>query len=42
MDHILALHRRAADPADAEAVAACRARAEEAFSKLNGSADHCP
>ena len=29
----------AVDPADAEAVAACRARAEEAFSKLNGSAD---
>ena len=29
----------AVDPADAEAVAACRAKAEEAFSKLNGSAD---
>ena len=38
VDHIW-LSTAAADPADAEAVAACRARAEEAFSKLNGSAD---
>lgn len=38
MDHIW-LSTAAADPADAEAVAACRAKAEEAFSKLNGSAD---
>lgn len=38
VDHIW-LSTAAVDPADAEAVAACRARAEEAFSKLNGSAD---
>ena len=38
VDHIW-ISTAAADPADAEAVAACRARAEEAFSKLNGSAD---
>ena len=38
VDHIW-ISTAAADPADAEAMAACRARAEEAFSKLNGSAD---
>ena len=38
VDHIW-ISTAAADPADAEAVAACRARAEEAFAKLNGSAD---
>lgn len=38
VDHIW-LSTAAVDPADAEAVAACRAKAEEAFSKLNGSAD---
>lgn len=38
VDHIW-ISTAAADPADPEAVAACRARAEEAFSKLNGSAD---
>ena len=38
VDHIW-LSTAAVDPADVEAVAACRARAEEAFSKLNGSAD---
>ena len=38
VDHIW-ISTAAADPADADAVAACRARAEEAFSKLNGSAD---
>ena len=38
VDHIW-LSTAAADRAEAEAVAACRARAEEAFSKLNGSAD---
>ena len=38
VDHIW-ISTAAADPADAEAVAACRARAAEAFAKLNGSAD---
>ena len=38
MDHIW-ISTADADPADPEAAAACRARAEEAFSKLNGSAD---
>ena len=36
VDHIW-ISTAAADPADEAAVAACRARAEEAFSKLNGS-----
>ena len=38
VDHIW-ISTAAADPADTEAVDACRARAEEAFSKLNGSGD---
>ena len=38
VDHIW-ISTADADPADPEAAAACRARAEEAFSKLNGSAD---
>ena len=38
VDHIW-ISTAAADPADEEAVSACRARAEEAFSKLNGSPD---
>ena len=36
---IILARQRLTAPADPEAVAACRARAEEAFSKLNGSAD---
>ena len=38
VDHIW-ISTADADPADPEAAAACRARAEEAFSKLNGSTD---
>ena len=38
VDHIW-ISTAAADPADTEAIDACRARAEEAFAKLNGSAD---
>ena len=38
VDHIW-ISTADADPTDPEAAAACRARAEEAFSKLNGSAD---
>ena len=38
VDHIW-ISTAAADPGDTEAVDNCRARAEEAFSKLNGSAD---
>ena len=38
VDHIW-ISTADADPADPEAAAACRARTEEAFSKLNGSAD---
>ena len=38
VDHIW-ISTAAADPADMEAVDACRARAEEAFAKLNGSGD---
>ena len=38
VDHIW-ISTAAADPADADAVSACRAKAEEAFSKLNASPD---
>ena len=38
VDHIW-ISTASADPADDDAIAACRARAEEAFAKLNSSAD---